>query len=166
MANKKLISVVSAGLVGLATLGFAVYKYINKVPTVDYPGDFEGKIDGEDIHLKRYNWGMTGLEISNVSPGKTNGHFTSYLDYDNDGTVNFFNHEFQQMPLGGGSLFGYSRKYVDPIVNQKRNRDGKEVTLRDQENYNDYLIKIAQLNSKKSNEKHKSLDLPVPFLRF
>jgi len=152
MANKKLINVVIAGLVGLATLGFTAYKYMNRVPTVDYPGNFEGKINDEDISLKRYDdWGITRLGITSVPHGETSGHFTSYHDYDNNGTVNFFGHEFREMPYGGGSLFGYGGKYCDPIVTQERTRKEKEVTLRDQQIYNDYLIKIAQIMSRRKN---------------
>ncbi|MEK6872983.1 MAG: hypothetical protein AABW90_03145 [Nanoarchaeota archaeon] len=147
MPTKKLIKIIGASL--LATLGFTTYKYINRVPTVDYPGDFEGKIDDEDISLKRYGLDMTSLEISNVSPGKTTGHFTSYHDNNNNGTVNFYNYEFQQMPLGGGILFGYSRKFVDPIVSQRRTKEGKEILLKDQKTYNNYLVKISQIISKK-----------------
>ena len=152
MPTKKLIKIISSSLVGLATLGFATYKYNNLVPIVDYPGDFKGKITAEDwrqhffenkeiyerdISLERIGL-VTTLEVKHTPEKTIRMHpiryYEYYCDIKNDGTVDSFYHDYSK------------------LLRNKEIRSGKNITKEDQLEYNKYLTKIAQIKLEKSNE--------------
>lgn len=131
---KPLTKLIGIGALGFVGLGLT---YRLHCPIVKYPGDWEGKINNEEVLLKRDS-DLTVLEIINTFPGKTSRYFTSYHDDDNDGEVDF-----------------YISKFVDPIASQKNTREGLIVTKEDQKIYNEYLTKIAEIKSEKQGENKK-----------